>query len=301
MKLLLFWFVRLFVKPVLANWVPVPIQRRWSAWVGLLLIGPRGCKVQREVIAGISTLRIDTPSSQSGRGVLYLHGGGYVIGGAGSHTKLAAHIGHAATARVWLPEYRLAPEHTYPAALKDALAMYEALISTGQDPAKLTLAGDSAGGGLVLATALAIRDAGMPLPASLVLLSPWVDLSLVGESIVTHAKRDPMLRPSWITWCADRYRGNASASIEGCSPLFANLQGLPPLLIEVGSEEILLSDAERLAERARCAGVPVNLRRYDGLWHVFQLHAGMLREADDSVAEIGRFVSRHWSSEPATA
>jgi len=301
MKSLLFWFVRLFLKPVLAERIPVSIQRRWSAWVGLLLIGPRGFKVRRGVIAGTPTLQIDSAGSPSDRGVLYLHGGGYVLGGAGSHTKLAAHIGHATRARVWLPEYRLAPEHAYPAAVDDALAVYTALISAGQAPAKLTLAGDSAGAGLVLATALAIRDAGMPMPASLVLLSPWVDLSLGGESIVTRAKRDPMLSRSWLTWCADGYRGKASASLEGCSPLFANLQGLPPLLIQVGSEEVLLSDAERLAERARRAGVPVSLRRYDGLWHVFQFHVGMLREADASVAEIGRFVNRHWLSEAAVA
>jgi acetyl esterase/lipase len=290
MRTLLFWFVRLCIAPALSAGVPVAFQRRWGSFVALFLPGASGTRAEAMELAGVPTLRIDTVGAQRQRSIVFLHGGGYVMGGAGSHRKLAAHIGKAARARVWLPEYRLAPEHSQPAALKDALAVYAALLEEGQDPAQLALVGDSAGGGLALATALAARDAGLPLPGALVLLSPWVDLGLGGPSIATHSRRDPMVKASWLQACAKAYRGVASDRDAACSPLFANLHGLPPMLIQVGTEEILLSDAERLAEKARAAGVRAELQRHDGLWHVFQLHAGMLREADAAVAAIGAFV-----------
>lgn len=301
MKRFLFWFSRLLLRPVLSPSVPVGLQRFWGDCLSLIMLGPRGFNSQPKAVAGIATTQIDPATVEPGRGVLYLHGGGYVFGSARSHMKLAAWVGQAAGARVWLPEYRLAPEHTYPAALEDALAVYAALLDEGQDPSKLVIAGDSAGGGLTVATAIAIREAGLPPPGALVLFSPWIDLSLSGETIRTHAARDAILNPTYIRWCSTRYRGTARAEDPGCSPLFADLRGLPPILIEVGSEEVLLSDSARLAQRARAAGTAVELRRYEGVGHVFQLHAGLLREADESIRGVGAFIETNTRPRAAAA
>lgn len=301
MKRFLFWFVRLLLRPLLSPGVPVGLQRFWSGAVGMILLGPRGVRSCRETLAGVASTRIEPATIQPGRGLLFLHGGGYVVGNARSHAKLAAWLGQAARARVWLPEYRLAPEHAYPAALKDTLAVYAALLAAGQDASKLTLAGDSAGGGLALATAIALREAGLPQPGALVLFSPWVDLGQSGETIRTHEAREGMLKPAWLRWCAERYRGAARADDPGCSPLFADLRGLPPMLIHVGSEEILLADAESLAQRLRAVGAPVHLRRFEGVGHVFQFHAGLLREADESIRVAGEFIEQFTQPRAAAA
>lgn len=290
MKRFFHWFARLLVRPVLSAGVPVWLQRFWSNAVGLLLRGPGATHCERDDRAGVRTLRLTPTMTQAGHGVLYMHGGGYIVGGFRSHAKLAAWVGQSARSRVWLPEYRLAPEHACPAALKDALAVYAALVSGGQDAAKLALVGDSAGGGLALATAVAVRDSGLPPPAAIVLFSPWVDLSLSGDTISTHAGRDAMLKHSWLRWCATAFRGTERHDSASCSPLFANLSGLPPILIHVGSEEILLSDAQRLAQRIGAAGGQVTLCEFEGAGHVFQFHAGLLAEADSSVRQAGEFI-----------
>jgi acetyl esterase/lipase len=164
------------------------------------------------------------------------------------------------------------------------------LLAQGHAAHDIVIAGDSAGGGLTLATAVAIRDRNLPQPAALVLISPWVDLSLSGESIMSRAARDPILRPSWLRWSAKAYCGNHSAENPLCSALFANLAGLPPMLIQVGSEEILLDDSLRLEQRAKAAGVEVKLHQYEGMWHDFQAHVGVLRESNETFAEIADFL-----------
>lgn len=290
MRLLLKWVVRLLVKPVLSARVPVGFQRFWGGIIGMSLLGPRGARYEHTRLAGVPVMAITPAQFEPDRAVLFLHGGAYVMGGYGSHRKLAAAVGTAARARVWLPDYRLAPEHPQPAALKDALAVYAALLEEGQNPAKLSIVGDSAGGGLSLALTVAIREAGLPMPTALVLISPWVDLSLGGESIATHAARDPMLSVGWLRRAADVYRAGAAKTEPACSPLFADLSGLPPMLIQVGSEEILLADAQRLHARAQTAGAQCTLRQYDGLWHVFQLHYAVLKQAGAAIEEMGRFV-----------
>ncbi len=262
----------------------------------LLYLGHVAIKQKKQTIAQVPTVHIQPKTTQSGRGILYLHGGGYVVGSSKSHAKLAAQIGHAAQAQVWLPEYRLAPQHPSPAAIEDVVAVYKALLAQGQDPKKIVIAGDSAGGGLSLSTAIAIRDAGLPLPAALVLLSPWVDLSLSGSTIKTHATQDAMLSEGWLTWCAKNYCGQKSATDPTCSPLYAELTGLPPVLIHVGTEEVLLDDAKRLAEQTEKYGIPTNLRVYDQVGHVFQFHAGILKESNDSIERIGQFIDKHTQS-----
>lgn len=287
--------IRCTVRPALSPSVPVWLQRACSN-AGRLLQRAPVYTIEEHAISGVKTCVIEPTNTVGGRGALYLHGGGYVVGGTGSHAKLAAWVGKAARAKVWLPAYRLAPEQTYPKALHDALIVYATLLAEGQDPRQLILAGDSAGGGLALATAAAIRDIGLPLPCGIVLFSPWVDLSLSGESLKTHARRDAMLKPEWLRWCAEAYRGAAQATDPGCSPLFAQLEGLPPLLIHVGSEEVLLDDARRLAERARAAGISVEQACFDGAGHVFQFHAGVLAEADQSLRQVGEFIENVMST-----
>ncbi|PPC06738.1 alpha/beta hydrolase [Acinetobacter pittii] len=296
MKQLLAWTIRATLRPALSPKTPIKLQRFCSDAVSAIVLGPHGYKTKKQIIAQVPTVHIQPKTTQSGRGILYLHGGGYVVGSSKSHTKLAAQIGHAAQAQIWLPEYRLAPEHTSPAAIEDAVAVYKALLAQGQDPKKLVITGDSAGGGLSLSAAIAIRNAGLPLPAALVLLSPWVDLSLSGSTIKTHAAQDAMLSEDWLAWCAKNYCGQKSATDPTCSPLYADLTGLPPILIHVGTEEVLLDDAKRLAEQAKKYDISTNLRVYDKVGHVFQFHAGILKESDDSIERIGQFIDKHMQS-----
>ena len=244
-------------------------------------------------MGGVPARRLRSTNANSHQVILYLHGGAYILGGPISHGNVAAQLGHAAGAEGYFPDYRLAPEHPFPAALDDALAAYRWLLAQGHAPHNIIIAGDSAGGGLTLATAVAIRDSQMPQPAALVLISPWVDLTLSGESINSRASRDPLLRPSWLRWGAKAYCGGEDASHPGCSPLFADLAGLPPMLIHVGSEEILLDDSLRLEQRAKEAGVKVRLHVYENMWHDFQAHIGVLPESDAAFAEIGAFIQQH--------
>ncbi|SDX40837.1 alpha/beta hydrolase [Marinobacter mobilis] len=296
-----YWIVRLLIKPMLSSRVPVGMQRIWGRLCGALLRGPRGSRYRSGRLGTVAVLSIYPRKYRSGHGVLFLHGGAYVMGGFGSHRKLATAVGDAAGAKVWLPDYRLAPESPHPAALNDALAVYTGLLEQGQNPDRLSIVGDSAGAGLALTLAVAIREAGLPSPASLVLLSPWVDLSLSGETIASHRRRDPMISADWLQWAGKLYRGHADRADPACSPLFADLRGLPPILIQVGSEEILLSDAQRLHQRCEEAGVACDLREYAGLWHVFQLHFGWLPEADSAITEIGGFIKNHEKTPQASS
>ncbi|WP_333663034.1 alpha/beta hydrolase [Acinetobacter sp.] len=295
MKQVLAWTISHTLRPALSPKVPLKIQRLCSDLASTILMGPSGYKTQKQMIGQILTLEIQPKTTLEGYGVLYLHGGGYVVGSAKSHAKLAAHLGHAIQVKVWLPEYRLAPEHPSPAAMEDALFVYKTLLANGQDSNKLIIAGDSAGGGLSLLTAIAIREAGLPQPAALVLLSPWVDLSLSGESLKTHIARDAMLTPEWLQWCAQNYSGKQQATSPSCSPLYADLSGLAPTLIHVGTEELLLDDAKRIAQKLEKDGVTIQSKVYNGVGHVFQFHAGILKEANQSIREIADFAHRHLS------
>jgi len=243
------------------------------------------------MLGNVPGLRVTPANALADRVALYFHGGGYVIGGPRSHGKLAKQIAHTARSETWLVDYRLAPEHPHPAALEDAIAAYR-WLSQREGSGRIVLAGDSAGAGLAVTAACAIRDLKLPSPAAMILISPWTDLTLSGESQRTHRDRDPMLRRAWLAACAAHYAAELPLESAALSPLFADLTHLAPMLIQVGSEEILLSDSERLAERAKQAGVCVRLSRFDGMWHDFQVHAGILAEADRALTEIGAFVDR---------
>jgi monoterpene epsilon-lactone hydrolase len=233
---------------------------------------------------------LQPPGARPDAAVLYLHGGGYVIGSPRSHRHLAAAIAHAAGAPALLLDYRLAPEHPFPAALDDALAAYEWLLGRGLAAGRLVVAGDSAGGGLTIATLLAARDRGLPRPAAGVCISPWVDLTCSGATYVTKAAVDPIVTRESVDMMADAYAGRSDRKAPLVSPLHADLRDLPPLLVQVGSDEVLLDDALGLAERARAAGVDVTLEEWPTMIHVWHWFLPMLAEAERAVGVIGSFV-----------
>jgi acetyl esterase/lipase len=225
--------------------------------------------------------------------LLYLHGGAYVMGSRRSHRRLVSHIARASGVRALVPEYRLAPEHPFPAAVDDALAVYRALIAQGIDNERILLGGDSAGGGLATATLLALRDAGDAPPRALVLLSPWLDLGGSGESIRTRAAVDPLFRPADMPAAAAYYCKKSQLREPLVSPVYADLCGLPPIFIQVGDDEILLSDSTRLADKVRHCGGDITLQIWPDMWHVFQFFIGQMPESNRAVRDIAKFIRRH--------
>ena len=236
---------------------------------------------------------ITTPEATDERVIYYLHGGGYTLGSINTHREMISRLSRAAGARALAIDYRLAPENPFPAAVEDSTAAYRWLLSTGVDPARLLIAGDSAGGGLTVATLVALRDAGDPLPAAAVCLSPWVDLEGLGESMTTMADVDPMVPREALLQMAKAYLGDAHPRTPLAAPLSADLAGLPLLLIQVGTAETLLDDATRLAERAKSAGVDVAIEVWDDMIHVWQLFAAMLPEGQQAIDRIGEFIRKH--------
>jgi monoterpene epsilon-lactone hydrolase len=251
---------------------------------------PGNVSVKPVQVPAIDAEWIEPSAARDGVFVLYLHGGGYVIGSPKSHRHLAASIAVAATASVLLPDYRLAPEHPFPAALEDAVAAYRWLLDRGTAPGHIIIAGDSAGGGLTVATLLALRERGMPLPAAGVCISPWVDLSGSGASYVAKAASDPIVSRDGVMEMARAYLGSADARTPLASPLFADLTGLPPLYILVGTEEVLLDDAVSLAERAKAAEVEATLEIWPDMVHVWPWFFPMLDEGRTAIDGIGAFV-----------
>jgi monoterpene epsilon-lactone hydrolase len=226
----------------------------------------------------------------NGRVILYLHGGYYMVGSIQSHRNLAGNIANAAQARALIIDYRLAPEHPFPAALDDVLIAYLWLLAQGIRPDQIFLVGDSAGGGLVLAVLLALRERGKPLPAAAICLSPSTDLTGSGESWKFNAKKELVITRFIADQVAPKYLGEIDTHDPLASPLFGNLHGLPPLLIQVGSDEVLLSDSTSFAERARTAGVDVTLEVWPGMPHVWQFTASFVPEARRAIVKIGEFI-----------
>ncbi len=251
--------------------------------------------VQTEAIEanGVSAEWVRAEGIEVERSILYLHGGGYVIGSPATHRGLAERLSRAASARVLVIDYRLAPEHPFPAAVEDATAAYRWLSTSGDTTGKLAIAGDSAGGGLTVATLVALRDAGDPLPAAGICLSPWVDMEGIGESMSARAGLDPMVQKEGLLNMAAMYLNAANPRTPLAAPLYADLQGLPPLLIQVGTSETLFDDATRLAERAKAAGVDVTLEPWGEMIHVWQLFASMLPEGQQSIDRMGEFLRKH--------
>lgn len=250
---------------------------------------PKGCKVEQIKIEEMYAEWISNNQTLEGKVILYLHGGGYSYCSADTHRTLAANIMIESGVKVLLPEYRLAPENPFPAAIEDTITIYRWLLKQGYDSSNIIFAGDSAGGGLSVASTLVLRDQYDPLPAALVCLSPWVDLTSSGNSYRDNSKKDPYLRNHLVRKTAQQYAASESLDHHLISPVFADLSGFPPMFIQVGSIEILLSDAESLKDKARQSGVEVQFKVWEGMWHVWQI-SNKLPEAKKAVKEIGEFV-----------
>jgi acetyl esterase/lipase len=221
---------------------------------------------------------------------LYLHGGGYVIGSPATHRELARRLSTATGGSVLVIDYRLAPENPFPAPVEDAVSAYRWLLDQGNDPAALSVAGDSAGGGLTAATLVSLKDQGIPLPSCGVCLSPWVDMEGMGESMTSRAHADPMVQREGLVGMAGVYLGGADPRSPLAAPLYADLSGLPPLLVQVGTRETLYDDATRLAYEAARAGVATTFEPWDEMIHVWHLFAPLLDEGQQAIERIGEFV-----------
>jgi epsilon-lactone hydrolase len=279
------WFIKRRRRPTVAaarrsiraaaRWVPRP---------------PAGTEVRAVDAGGVPGEFVATAASRRDRHVLFLHGGGYVTGSPALYRHFTWRLATAARAHVVAIDYRLAPEHPFPAALDDALAAYRWLVAGRADPRRTAVLGDSAGGGLALALLLKLRDDGLVLPAAAVALSPWTDLALTGASLSFNAKSDPMLNVADARLFAGCYLADADPRNPYASPLYGNPAGLPPTLIHVGSDEILHDDAMRTAENLRSAGCPVQIEVWPRMPHGWHLFAPVLPEARTAIERIGAFV-----------
>ena len=223
--------------------------------------------------------------------IIYLHGGAYNAGSLKTHRGIAAHIGLVSESPVLFLDYKLAPEYPFPAALEDVFLVYNWLLEQeGIKSSKIIIAGDSAGGGLTLATLIKLRDSNKPLPAAAVCLSPWTDLALTGESIETKANEEIMITKNDLQYAAKIYLRDIDTKNPLASPLYADLEGLPPILLQTGTEEIILDDTLRFAEKAKNAGVDVTTDIWAGLWHVFQIFGNLMPESKKALKKIGGFI-----------
>jgi len=252
---------------------------------------PRTVQISPTHLGGVPGERLEGPSPGN-TALLYLHGGGYFGCSAETHRPITVYYALHGF-RVFAPDYRLAPENPFPAAVEDAVAFYRALLTAGHSPQNIVVAGESAGGGLSLSLMLALRPAGVPLPAAAALFSPWTDLAATGESIRTNTGRCAMFHGAGVAYSARYYLGDTDPRNPLASPLYADLRGLPPLLIHVGADEVLRDDSTRLAERARAAGVPVELKIWPVVPHAWQLAPHLIPEARQSLRESAAFLRAH--------
>jgi acetyl esterase/lipase len=252
--------------------------------------GAPDAKVEKVDAGGVPAEWVAAPGIDGTRAVLYLHGGGYAIGSLNTHRRLAYDISAASSARVLVIDYRLAPEHPFPAAVEDAAKAWRWLLGQGLSPHRLAIAGDSAGGGLTIATLVNLREQKLALPACAVAISPWVDLEAVGNSMTARSNQDPMVQKQGLQWMASLYLAGKNPRTPLAAPLHADLKGLPPVLVQVGTAETLLDDATRLAEKLHEAGVEVRLAIWPNQLHVFPFFAPVLSEGRDGCVEIGNYI-----------
>ena len=257
---------------------------------------PADVTVTAAALGGVPTAEITVDGIEPRHVILYFHGGVYVLGDAFQAAGLAAQIGRRTRATVISVDYRLAPEHPYPAAVDDALAAYQALLHAGTDPADIAFAGESAGGGLAIATLVNARDQGLPLPAAAFVMSPYADLTLAGTTMDTKRAADPLLSRENLQPRVPDYTSGQDPAADLISPIFADLSGLPPLIIQAGTHEVLLDDAIRLARQAATADVAVTLDITPGVPHVFQAYYAILDEAVTALDRAGQLLSAYLAS-----
>ncbi|HSD69132.1 MAG TPA: alpha/beta hydrolase [Woeseiaceae bacterium] len=293
-------FVRMMSKQYFKRITPdtdvAELRKTWDELTSNLKTAP-GVRRREATVGDIPCEWLVPEKCDEAPVILYLHGGIYMLGSAGTHRRMVSFIARAAGMRALIPNYRLAPEHPFPAAIEDATLIYRKMLEQGIDAASMAIAGDSAGGGLTMATLLSLKNSGDPLPAAAVLLSPWVDLAAKGETLKTRAGVDPWFDPDNMPEMVRRYCGNRDPKAPLISPLYGDLSGLPPLLIQVGDHEILLSDSTRLAERVTKAGGSATLQVWPEMWHVFQYFIGQMPESAKAIADIGSFLKRTLGSD----
>ena len=296
---LLTWALRTWIKPNSLHHQDVAAARALTARVPFGAKLPPGWRARPVQESGLDGEWIEPAASANPartRCILYLHGGAYVAMSARTHRPLTSRLATWSDARLFALDYRLAPEHPFPAALEDALAVWDALVAEGVDPAKMAIGGDSAGGGLTLALMLSLKAQGRPLPACGWLISPWTDLAMTGATLTTKASVDPLISEAYLTELARQYLAGADPANPLISPLRADLAGLPPLLIQVGSAETLLDDAARIAERAGAADVAVTLEVWPHMIHAWPLWAAHLESGRRALAHAGAFIRARLSA-----
>lgn len=284
------WITSWYIRRTHVATADVHKIRKRLDFIGRFLMRAFGVRVERTTVAGLYAEWLRPKGAPADKVLLYLHGGAYLIGSCRSHGQMVSHIARSAGVNALVPEYRLAPEHKFPAAIEDCVAVYKELLASGIRPENIVIAGDSAGGGLTVATLLSLRDAGDPLPAAAVLLSPFLDVTSSGESAQTRADQDPWFRVSDMEVVIRNYCQTDELRNPLVSPVFANVEGLPPMLIQVGDDEILLSDSTRIADKLKAAGSKVELEIWPGMWHVFQLFIGKMPEARVAINKIAAYL-----------
>ena len=285
--------VRLFIRR--ANPADVSIAKRrksMAAYARRVPRPPARTTTVEKALWSVSAERIARPQSSPDRVVFFLHGGGYIAGGPALYRQVTWRIAEAARAGVIAVDYRLAPEHPFPAAIDDAFAAWRALLAEGFDPRRCAILGDSAGGGLALALALKLRDERIPLPAAVVAISPWTDLAITGRSAAAGAS-DPMMYAEELAPMATQFLAGADPRNPYASPLYGDTRGLPPTLIQVGSDEIMRDDATRMAAKLKDAGCTIALEIWPRMPHVWHAFAPIMPEARHAIARIGEFIRQY--------
>ncbi|TFF97273.1 MAG: alpha/beta hydrolase [Promethearchaeota archaeon] len=272
----------------------IELSRYQTKYIALNMYGPLPGNVKCELTDadGVAAEWITNPNVVTDQILFHLFGGGYVMGTLETRRRNPFLLGRESKLRCLNIGYRLAPEHPFPAALDDSIKAYRWLLSAGVAPENIVFSGASAGGGLAIATLLKLRELGVPLPAAAVLLSPWVDLALTGDSLKTNAKFEPNITKGMLRGCAMAYLRGKEPKNPLASPLYADLKGLPPMLIHAGSIEVLLDDSVRLAEHAKASGVEVNLEVWEGMTHVFQSYGDSLTDSRQAIENIGKFIQK---------
>jgi epsilon-lactone hydrolase len=254
---------------------------------------PKGTRYQRVTVAGVPVQRVQPPQSGTQGTLIYLHGGAYALGSAKGYRGMVAHLATAAGVTALIPDYSRAPEAQYPIALEEMVAIYSGLLEDGLDPKMTVIAGDSAGGGLTLALAMALRDRGLPAPAALGLICPWADLALDIDEI-RPVLRDPLILPSMCAEWAPRYAGSFDPRLPGISPVYGDMRGLPPIVMQTAGDDPISVDADKI--ETACAASKTALldhRRFDSMWHDFHLQVSLLPEARDAIADLGAKLRNH--------
>ncbi|MCJ1886063.1 alpha/beta hydrolase [Pseudomonas sp. LA21] len=284
--------LNLLFRGLMGPQLPVQAQRALLRGLTAATLTPRGVQREQTTLGGLPCEVWRPREGRAGTVILYLHGGAYLVGSPATHRAITANLARLCQAEVWALDYRLAPEHPFPAQRDDAVAAYRALLDKGIPSSAIAIAGDSAGGHLTLQLALQAKALGLPAPGALVTFSPVTDLT--SEHLHAPAAGDPLITRAWIDSAMAMFcppgvpRGDAQLS-----PLYADLTGLPPLLIQVGEDEVLRNDSLRFADAARRHGAVVKLQRFPNCWHVFQAHAGVLKVADRALQDVASFVAQH--------